>query len=318
MTSIPDLWQTGKQVMVGLSSYVPLLNRRFRRGTRGSDSARYCYSVWLRHLVVAAENGRALREPVVAELGPGDSIGIGLAALLSGAREYYALDVVDYGSLTRNVAVFDELVGLFRSRAAIPDEREFPQVQPLLADYSFPDQLLPHRVLEKSLHDDRLQSIKHSIVDPRRPDSLVHLIVPWHNPVVIPPESVNLIFSQAVLEHVADLPLAYRSMRRWLAPDGLMSHQIDFKCHWKATEWNGHWSYSDLTWRLIQGKQVYLLNREPHSTHLRLLRQEGFHLVCDRVQRRESNLSREQLARRFHDIPTDDLTISGALIQASR
>jgi len=267
---------------------------------------------------VAAENGRFLQKPAVAELGPGDSIGIGLAALLSGAREYYALDVVDYGDAARNMTVFDELVELFRSRAAIPDEREFPKVQPLLTDYSFPDRLLPPPALERSLREDRLQKIRRSIVDPRGPGSLIHPIVPWIDSRAIPPESIDLIFSQAVLEHVTDLPLAYRAMRRWLAPGGLMSHQIDFKCHGKAAEWNGHWSYSDLSWRLIRGKQVYLLNREPHSTHLRLLRQEGFRLVCDRIQHRPSNLPRERLARRFRDVPAEDLTISEALIQAVR
>ncbi|RJP62040.1 MAG: hypothetical protein C4541_00460 [Candidatus Auribacter fodinae] len=57
-----------------------------------------------------------------------------------------------------------------------------------------------------------------------------------------------MIFSQAVLEHIDNLPEAYESMRLWLKPDGFMSHQIDFKCHGTAEEWNRHWAYSQSEW----------------------------------------------------------------------
>ncbi|MBN2243883.1 MAG: methyltransferase domain-containing protein [Acidobacteria bacterium] len=228
------------------------------------------------------------------------------------------MDIIDYATLQKNIAIFEELIELFRKRADIPDEKEFPLVKPTLADYSFPARYLSRMELESCLAKDRLDKIRHSIIDPKWPGSLIHIIIPWHDPQVIPPGSVDLIFSQAVLEHVSNLELAYRAMHRWLLPGGLISHQIDFKCHSKASEWNGHWTYSDLTWRLIRGKQEYLLNREPYSTHLRLLRQEGFQMVCDRIQRHASNLRREQLAPRFRNMPSDDLTISGAFIQATK
>src|SRR5689334_3926898 len=59
--------------------------RKRHLGTGGSSSARYCYSVWLRHLSMAARLGLNTDPKDVAELGPGHSIGVGLAALLSGA-----------------------------------------------------------------------------------------------------------------------------------------------------------------------------------------------------------------------------------------
>ena len=78
----------------GMLTFVPAINRwRARsRATGGSDSARYCYAVWLRHLVVLSRYGFTLQGRTVCELGPGDSIGAGLAALLAGARRYIALD----------------------------------------------------------------------------------------------------------------------------------------------------------------------------------------------------------------------------------
>ena len=85
--------RTFRATLAGLATYVP--GYEYLEPTGGTSSARYCYSVWLRHLVMAYDSGLLQRPPAtVAELGPGDSIGIGLAALLSGARKYHALDVV--------------------------------------------------------------------------------------------------------------------------------------------------------------------------------------------------------------------------------
>ncbi len=49
----------------------------------------------------------------------------------------------------------------------------------------------------------------------------------------IPSGSVDLVWSQAVLEHVrkAELGETARELRRILRPDGIMSHQVDFKDH---------------------------------------------------------------------------------------
>ena len=81
-------------------------------GTGGTVSAQYCYSVYLRHLVIADQHGLANDPRTVVELGPGDSIGIGLMALLTGAEQYYAVDQVRHASSATNLLVFDELAKL--------------------------------------------------------------------------------------------------------------------------------------------------------------------------------------------------------------
>jgi len=105
-----------RPLIFGIASYFPVINRYGAKGTGGTDSARYCYSVWLRHLVMAKRNGLGPFPRVVAELGPGDSLGIGLAALLSGCDRYFALDVVDHANARSNLEIFDELVELFRAQ----------------------------------------------------------------------------------------------------------------------------------------------------------------------------------------------------------
>ena len=113
--------------------------------------------MWLRHLVLAARTANLTSMPrVVAELGPGDSIGIGLAALLSGAEKYYALDLVRYSNLERNLEIFDALLSMFHSQMPIPDESEFPFIYPKLACYGFPEELLPKRRLLESLAAERI------------------------------------------------------------------------------------------------------------------------------------------------------------------
>jgi hypothetical protein len=125
-----------------------------------------------------------------------------------------------------------------------------------------------------------------------------------------------MIYSQAVLEHVDKLDYTYEILCRWLKPGGFMSHQIDFKCHQTAKEWNGHWSYSDFMWKLIRGRRPYLLNRQPLSIHLTLLEKLNFKVVCDIKIKDTSGINRERLAPRFKNMSNEDLTTSGAFIQA--
>jgi hypothetical protein len=120
---------------------------------------------------------------------------------------------------------------------------------------------------------------------------------------------------QAVLERVGDLKTAYFAMRAWLAPGGWLSHQVDFRCHGTAREWNGHWTYGDMTWRMLRGRRTYLINREPHSTHICLLCEAGFTVVCDEMVSRPA-VDRRSLAPRFAQMSDVDLTTSGAFIQA--
>src|ERR1700730_8984396 len=139
-----------KALLSGLSTHIPGYDHKGSTG--GTDSARYCYSVWLRHLVLGTRNAAVKSIPrVVAELGPGDSIGIGLAALLSGAEKYFALDLVRYSDLKKNLEIFDELTSMFANRSCIPDDCEFPFLYPKLDCYDFPEDLIGESRLRESL-----------------------------------------------------------------------------------------------------------------------------------------------------------------------
>lgn len=304
-----------KKVAAGLATYVPGLRNRHIKGTGGTASPRYCYSIWLRHLVMARENGLDTAPAIVAELGPGDSIGIGLAALLTGAEKYYALDVVEHADIGGNLAVFDGLVALFRGRSGIPGTDEWPNIKPLIDDLGFPAAILDEDRLAAALAEDRLSRIRASIHDWRSPGSMIEYHVPWHDAGVLENESVGMIYSQAVLEHVNDLPLTYAAMHEWLKPNGVMSHAIDYKSHGTADEWNGHWRYPRILWRMLRGRRPYLINRQPHSAHVKLMAASGFDIVHQSRYEKPSPWTVSQLAREFHSLSDEDLVTAEGFIQ---
>jgi hypothetical protein len=322
-----DMEINARELAIGLASYVPPLGRRVARRSGGTSSARYCYAVWLRHLVLAHRNGLAADPGTVAELGPGDSLGVGLAALLSGATTYYALDTVPYSSPDGTRAVFDALVALFNRRAPIPGADEFPRIRPRLDSYAFPAHILTAERLRASLRPERRAAIRAAIGAMRgagrAPDartgtgeiSLAY-IAPWRDPAVIAPGSVDLIVSQAVLEYPPDLAATYAAMDAWLAPGGVMSHTIDLSAHGLAPHWNGHWAYPDLVWMAVAGHRPYAPNRAPHSAHLALLRRRRYRIVGDLVEHDREGIARTQLARRFRHLSDADLVTRRAVIQA--
>jgi len=303
-----------RSIVRGLKTY--LFNSKGEKGTGGTDSARYCYSVWLRHLVKAKSNGLNTEPKVIAELGPGDSLGIGLAALLSGSEKYYAFDVVKHANTELNLVIFEELAELFKHRADIPDHNEFPSVKPELTNYRFPYEILSDQRLSFALNENRVDRIRRSLEDPSSSDGMIIYKVPWHSDHVIEHETVEVIYSQAVMEHVDDLTQAYENMYIWLKKAGYISHQIDFKCHGTAKEWNGHWLYSDFIWKLIRGKREYLLNRRPYSDHLKLIKDAGFTLIDQTISRAESNYTPAELAPQYRNMSLGDLQTCGAFVQA--
>jgi hypothetical protein len=290
------------QLLYGLATFIPGVQPIFGRGGGGTNSARYCYSVWMRHLVAAHERGLPTAPRTVAELGPGDSLGVGLAALVSGVEAYHAFDVVAHAQIKRNQAVLEELIALFQSRADIPGEAELPEVRPNLSSYAFPRHLLTDARLAEALAEPRLQRIRDAVVRQNAPGSMIAYRTRW--------------FDEAALERVDQLAGAYRAMGLWLKPGGVVSHEVDFRCHNTARDWNGHWTYSDRTWRLIRGKRSYLLNREPCSRHLQLLEENAFDLRGCNKDTLASRFRKDDLAPRFQQITDDDLTTSTAHLQA--
>lgn len=303
----------------GFIAYIPGLDWLRYRGKGSPFSARYCYTVWLRHLVMARQNGLTSIPSAVAELGPGGSLGTGLAALLSGAQRYVALDVVPLAHADKNTQVFDELLQLFRKREPIPHEAEFAGTKPVLPSYEFPRQILTDEVLDRAMADDRVREMRRAVAglsEVRGHNVWISYYCPWYDPQVVQPETVDFLFSQAVMQSIDYIEHAYKAIHQWLKAGGMTSHQIDLTSRQSSDRWNGHWLYSDRTWKLLRGGRAFLTNRLPRSGHIQLLKNTGCEIVCDIPTRRESEIDRKALAPRFRDLSDDDLTTAGCFIQA--
>lgn len=298
-------------MLKGMLTRVPALNalRVRRAATGGSDSPRYCYSVWLRHLVMLDRYGFKIKEAQVGELGPGDSIGIGLAALLSGAARYVGLDLVPFSARSDLPAVFDTLVGLYRQRESIPDQREFPRVLPVMDSYAFPEHLI-----DWTNSTGKAERVRGELSEGVNSGELVRYQAPWITPDDIPMGSLDLVFSQAVLEHVDALEETYRAMFMWLKPGGYASHVIDCGAHHLSPLWNGHWAYSDREWRLVRGQREFLLNREPISAHLALAQRAGFETLLVHREYDDQGLEVTALSRRFRQLDKEDLRTRVAML----
>ena len=321
----PTMDSTTLRLMLGgLKSYFPVLHAGYK-GTVGQATAAYCYSVWLRHLAIIARAVPTFAPKVVVEIGPGDSLGVGCAALLSGAEQYIGLDVVAHANPENDVKVLDELVELFEHHAPIPDGRVFPNLLPELQSYRFPARLFtddgPRRV---RIEPERLRSIRDALT--ARHDVLydnvpVGYTTSW-GARTLDRQSVDLVISQAVLQDMGHEPAkselagTFQAMSRWLRKGGVMSHQINFAFPGNP-EWNHHWRYSDAAWRVVRGNRPLFENRVPLSVYLALCDENDFEVVSvKRVE--QEGLPREKVAPRFKDLPEDDFRTSSAHIVAVR
>lgn len=281
-----------------------------------TSNARYCYTVWMRHMVSAYPDGALPR--VVAELGPGKSVGCGIAALLCGAEKYYGFEICVYTDMIDQLRILDELVSLLRSRAPIPDSSEFPNVAPKLSDYRFPSHILTDELLEKALAPERIEAIRRDLTETDNAKRvMLSYIAPWYEQGA-GDSMCDYIFSQAVLEHIDALDDSYAAMARMLRPGGRMSHQIDLRSHSPSPYWNRQWGYGDGAWKRIRSVRPYYINREPLSAHIALLKKHGF--TAYEIRKKDitgaRSLPRGRLAPRFRDLSQEDLTTSGVFLLA--
>lgn len=281
---------------------LPALAGRLRSGQGRKASARYLYGVWLRHLAELGESGVETKLGAVMEIGPGDSLGVGLAALLSGVERYVAVDWVAHTDVADNLRVFDELAALFAARTSIPGDEGFPR--PVAAN-------------GVGCSPERVRRIRESVAAGAASD-LVTYLAPYRIGDLPEENFADFVVSHAVMEHVDEVESLYAAIFRWLRPGGSASFVIDYRCHRTSSRWNGHWAYSDREWSRIRADRPYSLNRLPHSEHMRLLVKCGYRIDREKRQRTPSEIDRRELSPRFANLTPDDIETSGSRVLASR
>ena len=301
------------QLVFGILTFIPgVYNwRASKLGSGGSYSPRYCYTVWMRHIILAHKSNLNYCPNVVAELGPGDSLGVGIMALLLGSNKYIACDVVEFSNVKKNLIILEKLLVILRNREPIPDDIEFPRVIPKLDDYSFPHDIYSDDYLKLCLSDERVEKIKASISSQNMMIKYNHA---WTKDHGIYKRNIDMVISQAVLEHVDDLKSVYEIQKNWLNNKGFISHSIDFKSHGYSSTWDGHWKISNWRWFLLRGNRPYMINREPLSKHISIIKQNNFNLIKIENYLKDSNFSTKKFRKKISE---SDKNVSDSFIQAS-
>ena len=107
-------------------------------------------------------------------------------------------------------------------------------------------------------------------------------------------------------------------MSEWLKPGGAMSHSIDLSSLGVTKEWNGHWTYSNLQWRLYKGKRIMHINRAPQSLHLSLIKQNGLEIIQNISRKKENKIKTADLAKAYRNLSEEDLETIGLFLQCRK
>ena len=305
----------------GAATHLPFAYSLFgqKRMTAGGVAANYCYGVWFKHLLLLNEIARCGVPGVVAELGPGDTVGVGVVALLSGAQRYIGVDARPFAATGANIAIAASLVRMFQDREPL-NPSGWPDFRHLLDSDGFPSTLLTEEALSASLARDRLGAISSAVrqVFAGGRSDLIVYSAPLSDPSLIEAGTVDLVLSHSVLEHVVDLQDVIANSFRWLRPGGYASHQFDLTSHGIVRDWDGHREFGRRAWDMVVGTRPFMINRLPYSAVVDTFTRCGFRLPRNDRLRRATTVPRSALCRDWREVSDDDLETSGGYVVAQK
>ena len=313
-----------RTVVTGALSYVPGAMPLYRRFTSRPNPApaELSYGIWLKHLALS-QACRTLAVPrIVAELGPGLSLGAGLAALICGAQRYIALDAVRFAPMAQVLPTFDRLVELFMRPTRPDNANGFPSYESLLDGAGFPAQALPEAHMRMMLEPERIAKLRADVQtfvgSGGQASAHITYLAPWQLAQVLQRGEIDFLFSHTVLQHVQSPDVVWKDIGELLCPGGVCSHQISFDSHGTSAVWNGHWAYPEALWRIALGRKAFLINREPLSGHLSAAQRGGLVQVAAMRLQDHTGIRRSAIARQWRNLDDHDFTTRGTLLVARK
>lgn len=252
-------------------------------GTQSSspaDAARLSLEIFEKYCRMAGWETNDIRDKAVLEIGPGELLGVILLFALCGARRAVVVDKYEeYRDSDRSRTILRELKKIVsenvkRSWANYVDNDSRIRIGAGALEYA---------------HGAEFENISSDILAP----------------------PFDLICSNAVLEHVADMDGCFRRHTDLLRSHGLAVHQVDLRSH-DASESHPleFLEYPDWLWKALSNKMGGP-NRIRTLEYRSLAKSHGFEMVqliatselpVEEVERRHANL-----ARRFRDMTHDEL-----------
>jgi SAM-dependent methyltransferase len=279
----------------------------------------YYYGLWTKHITQYLDAAGGTMPQTVVEIGPGASLGAGLSALLTGARRYFAFDLIKHTNIAENQQVLDVLSESLRAGTGVRNAKGFPNYSHLLNEDQFAERFFTPDLLQHSLAPDSVDSISRALHGERSDHTLTY-VAPWEDANVYRRlcGEIDFVFSHSVMEHVDDIDRAYRIMGELCRPGGGISHQIDFRSHGLIKPWDAYRTVEDSAWSEICEGNPYTINREPLSRHLAQIEKNGFRIIRLVPRGTARCLPREKLLPKFRDLSDTDRVCDGVMVQAVR
>lgn len=245
----------------------------FRHGEM--DNPRYAYDVFKNHFDKVTFS-RKSENFVVLELGPGDSLFSAMIAYAFGASSIYLVDVDDF--VSSDMKPYFSMANYLKENGLIT---------PKMVDATS---------LKRLLELCNAKYMTSGILSLR----------------TIPDQSVDFVWSQAVLEHIrrSGFTSMMTELRRVIRTDGICSHCIDFRDHLGGALNNLR--FSERFWESdFIAKSGFYTNRIRYSEMLEIFEQSGFNIEATEVEFWDKlPTPRSKLSSEFMHLTDEELFVS--------
>jgi SAM-dependent methyltransferase len=201
---------------------------------------------------------------VLLELGPGGSIGFGLLALVGGVKKYVAIDTGNHAEVSKQI---------------------YENYQNLLED---------KKILKSFIAKENGNYLYNS-------RKIQFLDIKQDSTYDLEDESVNVIYSSAVLEHVYDLDLCFSEMVRVLKRGGYMNHRVDLRDHIFNRDSLFFLRIPEYWFLRLFGNTGGYVNRKRFSDYLRLFEKFNLEILGIKKKKKKNNKKKRLLKKYSED-----------------
>jgi hypothetical protein len=237
------------------------------------DQSNYAYGVFKQHFDLVMP----AQGFVSLELGPGDTLASVLLSKAFGGSASYLVDAGEFAQ--KDLRFYRELASLLSEKG-----QEVPDLQNITS-------------LQELLHDCGSKYLTKGVSSLR----------------AIPTQSVDFVYSHAVLEHVkaAEFLSTMHELRRVIRRKGGCSHRVDLQDHLGGALNNLR--FSEQLWEsVLMSNSGFYTNRIRFSEMMDLFREANFDARVVKLDRwSDLPTPRARLSERFKQLPEDDLRIAG-------
>ncbi len=258
-----------------------------------NSSSLYNFNVYRSYGGILLDHGGDVRDARLLEIGPGINLSQGLLFVMGGAAKYYGLDIYRDPALLA-APQYDNVASLYRLIA--PREIRRPV-----------EEILTTRNGQVEFDQDRVEYLY-----PRQSYD-----------IPLADASLDYVFSNATLEHVADPLRTVEAIHRVLKRGGITAHQIDLRDHADFARPLEFLKVDAATWakRYPNPEKNHLyMNRWRASDFRQAFEKTGLRVL---VMKPSETLQvtedmRQSLQPEFRKYDLDDLSVVGLLIVARK